>query len=185
MTEAKLSERFDAFRHDLSAFYSGLYVAELLHDLTDRHDPHPRLFDAAVVTLRRLRDPQVRPRRVLRFELALLRELGVMPALLACVHCGKPAGLGEGTLERERSVSFGLATGGVLCPNCRAGQPHVATLSAETLGFIQALTQPGDCWRDPAWTSKTVASARATIGAVVAHQLGRRPKMAPYLERGD
>lgn len=187
LTEAKLLERFDAFRHDLSALYSGLYVAELLHDLTDRHDPHPRLFDAAVVTLRRLRDPLIRPRRVLRFELALLRELGVMPALLSCVHCGRPAGLGVGEedLSTDRPVSFGLATGGVLCPDCRPGQPHVAALSAETLGLIQALAAPGVGWRDRAWSSKTIASARATVGAVVAHQLGRRPRMTPYLERGD
>ena len=88
ITEAAPVERFAALRGDLSALYAGYYVAELLSELTDLHDPHPRLFDAASVTLRHLGDPPLRPRRVLRFELACLRELGLMPALDACAHCG-------------------------------------------------------------------------------------------------
>src|SRR5262245_16602230 len=88
LTEAVLTEHFDPLRRDLAAYYAGLYVAELLDALTIQHDPHPKLFDAAAVTLRHLGDPGLRPRRVLRFELALLRELGLMPALEACVHCG-------------------------------------------------------------------------------------------------
>src|SRR3954464_510996 len=67
LTEAALEERFGSFRRDLAALYSGYYVAELLHDLTDHHDPHPRLFDAARITLRHLDDPELRPRRLLRF----------------------------------------------------------------------------------------------------------------------
>ena len=51
LTEAVLVERHEPFRRDLAALYAGYYVAELLHDLTDHHDPHPRLFDAARVTL--------------------------------------------------------------------------------------------------------------------------------------
>ena len=62
-------------------------------------------------------------RRVLRFELACLRELGLMPVLDDCAHCG-------GAVEASgEAFAFGLATGGVLCPGCRPGQPHVATLS--------------------------------------------------------
>lgn len=172
LTEAVLVERQDDFRRDLAALYAGYYVAELLHDLTDHHDPHPRLFDAARVTIRHLGDPSLRSRRVLRFELACLRELGHMPALEACVHCGQ-------TVEtRGESVAFGLATGGVLCPGCRPGQPHVATLSGRTIGALRALAEPGDSWRDP---DLPIASARSTVGAVVSHLMGKRPKMLSYL----
>jgi DNA repair protein RecO (recombination protein O) len=172
LTEAVLVERYDPFRRDLAALYAGYYVAELLHDLTDHHDPHPRLFDAARVTLRHLGEPLLRSRRVMRFELACLRELGHMPALEACVHCGDVVD------TSGDAVAFGLATGGVLCSGCRPGQPHVATLSGRTLGALRALSDPGDSWRDPALA---LGSARATIGAVVSHLMGRRPKMLSYL----
>src|SRR4051794_12660681 len=108
--EAVSVERFAPLRRDLAALYAGYYIAELLSDLTDFHDPHPKLFDAATITLRHLGDPVLRSRRVLRFELACLRELGLMPALDACAHCGA---LVE---SRGDAFAFGLATGGVLCP---------------------------------------------------------------------
>jgi DNA repair protein RecO (recombination protein O) len=175
VTEAALSERFDSLRRDLPALYAGYYVAELLGDLTDHHDPHPRLFDAAVVTLRHLGDPALRPARLLRFELACLRELGHMPALEDCVHCGADIGAtGEG-------VAFGLATGGVLCPACRPGQPHVATLSGQTLEALRTLAAPGQSWRRLDLSGPSLAPARATMGAIVSHLLGRRPRMLEYL----
>ena len=111
-------------------------------ELTDFHDPHPKLFDAAVVTLRHLGEPGLRDRRLLRFELACLRELGLMPALDACAHCGA-----AGRMPRATRVAFGLATGGVLCPACRPGQPHVATLSGRTLEALRVLAAPGPAWR--------------------------------------
>jgi DNA repair protein RecO (recombination protein O) len=175
LTEAVLSERFDSLRHDLSALYAGYYISELLHDLTDHHDPHPRLFDAAVVTLRHLGDPALRPARLARFELACLRELGHMPALEDCVHCGEPIG---GTGD---AVAFGLATGGVLCPGCRPGQPHVATLSGRTIETLRILASPGPAWRRLDAAPAAMAPVRATLGAIVSHLIGRRPRMLPYL----
>jgi DNA repair protein RecO (recombination protein O) len=175
LTEAVLSARFDPLRRDLSALYAGYYISELLHDLTDHHDPHPRLFDAAVVTLRHLGDPALRPARLMRFELACLRELGHMPALEDCVHCGAAVrGSGE-------SVAFGLATGGVLCSGCRPGQPHVATLSGRTLDVLRALASPGPAWRRLDLSARALAPARSTLGAVVSHLMGRRPRMLSYL----
>ena len=175
LTEAALVERFESLRRDLAALYAGYYIAELLDELTDHHDPHPRLFDAAAVTLRHLGDPVLRPRRVLRFELACLRELGHMPSLEVCVHCGVPIE------PRGAAVAFGLSAGGVLCPSCRPGQRHVATLSGPTLSALRDLAAPGPAWRGPALGPAELAAARATLGAVVSHLLGRPPRMLPYL----
>jgi DNA repair protein RecO (recombination protein O) len=175
LTEAAPVERFASLRRDLAALYAGYYIAELLTDLTDFHDPHPRLFDAATITLRHLGDPVLRPRRVLRFELACLRELGLMPALDACAHCG------VAVEARGDAVAFGLATGGVLCAECRPGQPHVATLSGRTLEAIRVLSSPGGAWRDLDPEARTLAPVRATLGAVISHLMGRRPRLLPYL----
>ena len=133
------------------------------------------LFDAAVVTLRHLGDPALRDRRLLRFELACLRELGHMPALDTCAHCGVVV---EGGGE---AYAFGLATGGVLCPACRPGQPHVATLSGRTLDALRTLASPGAAWRGLDPSPAALAPVRATLGAVVSHLLGRRPRLLPFL----
>ncbi|HEV3168496.1 MAG TPA: DNA repair protein RecO [Isosphaeraceae bacterium] len=175
VTEAALVERFDSLRRDLAALYAGYYVAELLADLTDLHDPHPKLFDAAIVTLRHLGDPVLRARRVLRFELACLRELGLMPALEACVHCG------EVVEVKSETVAFGLSTGGVLCTRCRPGQPHVAALSVRTLEAMRALASPGNAWREMDLDAAALGPVRGTVGSVISHVLGRRPRLLPYL----
>lgn len=178
LTEAAPVERFTSLRQDLAAWYAGVYVAELLTELTDFHDPHPKLFDAAVVTLRHLGDVTLRDRRLVRFELACLRELGLMPALDACAHCGEAVDASGG------AYAFGLATGGVLCPNCRPGQPHVATVSGRTLEALRVLAAPGSAWRGLDPSPATLAPVRATLGAVVSHLLGRRPRLLPYLGPG-
>jgi DNA repair protein RecO (recombination protein O) len=173
--EAAPVERFASLRRDLAALYAGYYIAEILSDLTDFHDPHPRLFDAARITLRHVGDPVSRSRRVLRFELACLRELGLMPALDACAHCGAVVE------ARGDAFAFGLATGGVLCPECRPGQPHVATLSGATLEAIRVLASPGGGWRDLEATPARLAPVRTTVGNIISHLLGRRPRLLPYL----
>ncbi len=178
LTEAAPVERFAPLRSDLAALYAGYYIAELLSELTDFHDPHPKLFDAAVVTLRHLGEPSLRDRRVLRFELACLRELGLMPLLDSCAHCGAAVeAVGD-------AFAFGLATGGVLCPSCRPGEPHVATVSGRTIEALRVLAAPGSSWRslDPA--AAAIAPVRNTLGAVISHHLGHRPRLLPYLGPG-
>jgi len=175
LAESAPIERFASLRRDLAALYAGYYIAELLTDLTDYHDPHPRLFDAARITLRHLGDAELRSRRVIRFELACLRELGLMPTFDRCAHCGaavEPLG---------QVVSFGLATGGVLCATCRPGQPHVAVLSGKDLEAIRVLASPGNGWRDLSSNPASLATARETVGAVISHVLGHRPRLQPLL----
>jgi DNA repair protein RecO (recombination protein O) len=173
--EASPVERFASLRRDLAALYAGYYVAELLNELTDLHDPHPRLFDAARITLRHLGEADLRTRRMLRFELACLRELGLMPALEACAHCGAAVDApGE-------VVWFGLASGGVLCEGCRTGQPHVVALSAGDLHAIRALANPGNAWRELDPGSTGLSRARETVGAVISHVFGHRPRMRPLM----
>jgi DNA repair protein RecO (recombination protein O) len=175
LTEAVSLERFACLRRDLAALFAGYYIAELLTDLTDHHDPHPKLFDAARITLRHLGDPEMRTRRILRFELACLRELGVMPALDQCAQCGK-------SVDTLGDVAFALATGGVLCPSCRPGEPHVTTLSSTTLEAIRVLASPGTDWRTlPLEPQGLLRVVRQTTGAVISHVLGHRPKVWPYL----
>lgn len=179
VTEAALVERFDSLRRDLAALYAGYYIAELLADLTDLNDPHPRLFDAARVTLRHLGERELRPKRLLRFELACLRELGLMPALEACVHCGAVVEVPEGS-----KVGFALAAGGVLCAQCRPGQPHVADVTGHTLAALRVLGEPGNEWRELDLAGQRLSAVRGTTAAMISHVLGRPPRLLPYLGGG-
>jgi DNA repair protein RecO (recombination protein O) len=59
----------------------------------------------------------------------------------------------------------------------------VTTLSSETLEAIRALASPGGGWRELAFgpKSKGLAAVHQTVGAVMSHVLGHRPKVRPYL----
>src|ERR1700732_1156439 len=48
LTEAQVVRRYPRLRSDLAALYAAYYVAELLEVMTEEHDPHPLLFDAAL-----------------------------------------------------------------------------------------------------------------------------------------
>jgi len=175
LTEAAPVERFPSLRRDLAALYAGYYIAELLTDLTDFHDPHLKLFDGARITLRHLGGAELPTRRVLRFELACLRELGLLPSLDRCPQCGVDVRSPGG------AVSFGLASGGVLCDACRPGQPHVVALSGENLEAIRILASPGDAWRKLDVCQRRFAPARDAVGAMISHVLGHRPRLRPLL----
>ena len=80
------------------ALLSGYYLNELLMRLLARDDPHPTLFDAYALTVASLTAPEEGTgsqgdwiQAVLRaFELVLLRQIGVLPALDAQTLTQRP-----------------------------------------------------------------------------------------------
>src|SRR3990172_5061543 len=183
LTEAELVERFGDLRKNLSALYSAYYVAELLTELTDDYDPHPQIFDEALATLGRLArlhtaaDGNSAALSVLRFELAVLRELGYLPSLERCVGCGRG-------VPASGRMFFGLTAGGVLCAQCRPGQRRVVTVHGGTTKVLEALADP----RRTNWSRLKVApgllqEVRSVLGQYVSHLIGRRPKMLDYLSK--
>src|SRR5258708_326516 len=119
LTEAVVVQRFPRLTTHLPSLYGGYYVAELLNDGTQEHDPHPQLFDRALATLRELGAAEVTEQtpvrvglRVMRFEMQLLEELGYSPVLDRCTGC-------ETMLTDERArATFSVETGGLVCPSC-------------------------------------------------------------------
>ena len=174
LTEAKLERRFRSAARDLSRLYAGYYVAELLHDLTDTADPHPGLFHAANQTLYDLDQDEPVPTTVLRFELTLLRELGLLPSFEACAGCGTP-------VSAAGRVSFGQLAGGVLCPSCRAGQRQVVSISAGVIRVLQRFAERGDAWKRLEIDRSLRGELRGLMNHYFANLLGRRPRMFKYL----
>jgi DNA repair protein RecO (recombination protein O) len=176
LTEAKLEKRFRPAARDLSSLYAGYYVAELLNELTDDADPHPEVFDFAVETLAALQrgDVALAP-LVLRFELAVLRSLGHLPSLDACVECGQ-------RVEAVGRIAFGLGSGGVLCARCRPGVKHVVSIHAGTLKLLLRFADlQSDTWRRTELDRRAAGELRGVLNHYLDHLLGHKPRMHSYL----
>jgi DNA repair protein RecO (recombination protein O) len=173
LIEAQVQERFPQLRHDLAALYAAYYVAEMLGDWTQDHDPHAKLFEEAIVTLRNLGQPGVVTGACLaHFELVLLRELGYCPALDFCADCGAALS-GQG-------LAFSAAGGGVLCAACQPRHREKRPLLETTRQALERLQSSGESWRevqDPHLCSEV----RHLLDHYVTYLLGRRPRLLPYL----
>lgn len=174
LTEAKLDRRFRAAARDLNRLYAGYYVSELLAELTDTHDPHPELFDAADQTLLAL-DAQVSPASaVLWLELTALNQVGHLPTLDACAACSRP-------VEIVGRVPFGLIAGGLLCPACRSGQRQVVSVRAEVIETLQQFVDPEIRWREQVIPVDQRGELRGLLNNYLNHLLGHRLRLQSYL----
>jgi DNA repair protein RecO (recombination protein O) len=175
LTEAKLERRFRGHGRDLSSYYAGYYVAELLIELTDDYDAHPALFDIAEQTLVELSRGGPAPLLILRFELVALDILGYSPVLEVCAECGSEVPL-------QGRVAFGPIQGGVLCARCRPGKTQVVSVNAGTLRVLAKLAnRDNDTWRRLDFDAKTAAELRGLVSRYLNHLVGHQLKMHQYL----
>jgi DNA repair protein RecO (recombination protein O) len=170
LTEASALQRFTQLQSDLPALYAGYYIAELLADWTEDHDPHPALFDEALHALRELRGDNV-ALRVLRFEMVFLTETGYLPVLERCAGC---------EVELPSSgLAFSAEAGGAVCPRCqRAPDASRRPLSADGLAALRRLVT--NDWHLELGPSVR-AELRHLLGHYVTHLRGRPPRLLPYL----
>jgi DNA repair protein RecO (recombination protein O) len=176
LTEAQVVRRFPGLSARLPALYAAYYVAELLADWTEENDPHPHLFDEALVALQDLAESagtEAVGLRVARFELVLLRELGYSPLLDVCAVCHRPAA--------ANAPAFSSAAGGVVCADCAPRQRDRRPLSAACHEALRRLSASGDAWRHP-WDAAVRAELRQLLGGYITYLLGRRPRLLPYLQ---
>jgi DNA repair protein RecO (recombination protein O) len=122
-----------------AALLAGLHLNELLLRLLPRHDPHPALFDAYAATLPALAGDEAGVQAALRaFELRLLRELGVLPALGTLTTTQQPLhDAGRYALHPELGVVAGEGRDDAL--DGRALHLAQATLDAGAAGMLTAL----------------------------------------------
>jgi DNA repair protein RecO (recombination protein O) len=175
LTEARVDERFTGMRSNLTALYSGYYIAELLDLGTQDHDPHPNLYDEA---LRKLRDLNAAKldlsATTLRFELVWLHELGYRPRFDACAVCSAESP------STPRGWTFSPTAGGILCAKCEIGQSDKRPVSGAVLEKLRELDDPQ---RDlPAIAPLQRVELRQLLGHYVSHVLARRPYLLTYLE---
>jgi DNA repair protein RecO (recombination protein O) len=178
LTEAQLVARFRPNGRNLLSLYAGYYVAELLDSLTEEFDPHPILFAEAAAALERLSAEDDHQKAILRFELAILREIGQLPAFDACVECGTP-------VQSGLAFSFWVSQSALICRNCRHEEYQNLRLEPGTVAVLNRLAEESDAGFDRLNLSTTqLQELRAVLTAAISHVLGHRPKMLRYLQSG-
>jgi DNA repair protein RecO (recombination protein O) len=114
VTDWDLREVFPALRSDWLAHTIGVYLADLLQSGLESGDPHPRLFERAVETLRRIGSVEARRSErwaaLLRFQQAFLEEIGYRPELDADVETGEKLELSD----EQQVLAFKPAAGGLV-----------------------------------------------------------------------
>ena len=179
LTEAKLERSFRAASRNLASLNAAYYMAEMLRELTDEHDPHPQLFQLAQQTLIALdsvdsQQNQEVSQHVMRFELMALRLLGHAPTLHDCAGCGK-------RVRPARRLAFGMLSGGVLCEQCRQGKRQVASISAAALNVMVRLASDEQLPGDFQWTRPIAGEIRGLLNRYMCNLLGKRPKTQELL----
>ena len=175
LTEAKLQRRFKPRSGDLGSLYAGYYFAELLDALSEEYDPHPLLYDEAVLALERLADDLPLAISVLRFELVILREIGQLPALDVCAACGQPVGVCG-------HYGFQVSQGSLICQNCLGVEVPRYSLTAGTAAAMRTLARNSPATvRNLAVSVSQMREMRSVVNASIAHALGRKPTTLRYL----
>lgn len=180
LTEARLDERFPILRQNLPALYAGYYIAELLADGCQDYDPHPRLFEAAVGTLRALGEKSAVPQTLVTgFELVWLQELGYRPRLDACANCDEhlPA-------KDAGRAMISPSSGGVICAGCR--QNVLDGLEISTRGLLALREFAEELEKDGPVSHSipegSLGEMRRILGQMVSFVLGRRPRLLGYVD---
>ncbi len=161
-------------RTDLARLHRGLYVAELLTELSEHDLPSPTAFTAASEALRALAT-DARPhldRHVLRLELALLGAGGLAPVLDRCVRCGGPPFEGD-----EERAFFAPGAGGVLCRQHGDGDAATLEVRRPVLRALLALSLGREGTPDLAQTLEL----RRLLDGYLAWHIGKPLRLSRFL----
>lgn len=178
LTEAKLRKRFRGAERSLEQLYAGYYIAEMLRLMTDKHDPHPDVYDLAIATLAQIDTPTgLADNRVaaalLYFDAQILRMLGHSPSTKTCTGCDTP-------VARTARMVFSLIGGGVICDGCRSREHQTISVTRDLVDEFQRLQSPQ--LRLPVDVSVTrYGELRAVMNRYFQALLGTQPRMQSFL----
>lgn len=130
VTQADTIEAYLPLRENLLLTGYASYVVELLDRFVyEEESANPTLFRLLADTLKRLAEGIDTWLSVRYYEMRLLDFLGFRPQLFECANCGREI------QAEDQFFSFNL--GGVICPRCGQGLPHLKPISVETLKYLR------------------------------------------------
>jgi DNA repair protein RecO (recombination protein O) len=166
-------ENFLRLRQNLDKLYSGLYVAELLYELTEESEESAALYALLLDTLRALATKDDALASVFLFEINLLCLLGHMPEVKKCVVCGR---------SLPARARFSPRDGGALCSGCHARGSLRLEVSRGALSALATLAQAEkNLVRRLKIGSTTRREIRSILSACMVELLGREPRTLRFL----
>lgn len=169
LVEWNQRELYAGLRTDLRRLYGAQYLAEVIPALVESDDPHPHLFDALADTLSHMSQGSEPLAPVVRCQVALLVEIGLMPDLTQCTAC-------EAAVT-GRMLYFSSESGGLLCRDCEPAAIEKRAVSPEAVAWIEALRR-----QEPSPVKDaTVAGAFALLNYHIGYTIGRPPKLADHI----
>ena len=171
ITEWDLIDPYPAVRRSLEAFYVGSAMLDLIHAGVTDEDPHQKLFDVLDRSLGALGDGNGdEPATLLRFQWALLGEIGLRPELSRDVSSG-------GDLEPARIFGFSPRLGGLTVdPGSEPGNGTVWRVRSETVELLRGLERD-----QPLSGGRAVLRANQLLGAYAREVLEREVHAMRFL----
>ena len=182
LTEARLITRFRPASPDLSRVYGGYYLAELVNSLTEDLDPAPTIYDLCTNTLQALACADTNSSLVLvQFEIALLREVGLLPNLFECSVCGDTVPLAAS--DQNRRFAHWVSQGGLLCVGCRREEFAGTSISSASVQLLRHLSHPETTLTDISTaTSAQLAECHRFAVSCICQAIGRKPSTLRYIQ---
>jgi DNA repair protein RecO (recombination protein O) len=130
VTQADTLDAYQPLRENLVLTGYASYLVELLDRFVyEEGSANPTLFRLLADSLKRLADGGDIWLAVRYYEMRLLDFLGFRPQLLECANCGREI--------KAEDQFFSFSLGGVVCPRCGQGLPHLKSISVETLKYLR------------------------------------------------
>lgn len=143
---------------DLTRFAYVAYLCELTDELVLARHPDPELFAALCLALEQVIGGAPQALHLRQYELALLRCLGLLPALARCCVCGQEVGA-----DPAGSVAFDGARGGVLCLEHEHGAPRLPAAALAAIRHLAGGGEPAELATAPAAVRKAIRDALQSI----------------------
>ena len=130
VTQADTLEAYLPLRESLMLTGYASYLVELLDRFVyEDESPNPSLFRLLADSLKRLADHTDTWLTVRYYEMRLLDYLGFRPQLFSCSNCGREI--------KPEDQFFSFSLGGVVCPRCGQGLPHLKSITMDTLKYLR------------------------------------------------
>jgi DNA repair protein RecO (recombination protein O) len=130
VTQADTVDAYLPLRDDLVLTGHAAYVLELLDRFSyEDGTEHPSTFKLLTETLARLASRADVWLAIRYYEIRLLDHVGFRPQLMECANCGNKI--------QPEDQFFSFTAGGVICPRCGKGLPHLHAISMDTLKYLR------------------------------------------------
>ena len=181
LTEFQQQRGFANLNSSLFVMHCCLFAVELLNSMTEDCDPHPGLFDGFLHFLQNVDEQQTANNEqhgimalLILFQLALLKEAGLIPVFDACVNCKRRQETGD-RRQKTEEVYFSSSANGLVCRDCESSFPDKIRLTKKAAGCLSNRELIADA------DKKTLNEIEKLLIHHFTEILHHRPKMAKHI----